>query len=138
MKNNRLSTNLLLLLFTAVIPGLPAIADDDVAVLGKQSFEGRCAVCHGLDGKGSGIVAKLLTQKPTDLTQLSKANAGVFPFGHVYQAIDGRNIPAAHGSREMPVWGREFADQAGPTQKTDSYVRGKVLELIVYLESIQE
>jgi len=64
-----------------------------------------------MDGRGAGPVVTLLTQKPVDLTLLAKNNGGTFPFMQVYDTIDVREMPSAHGTREMPIW--------GPTGKAD-------------------
>lgn len=73
---------------------------------GKYWYISYCGSCHGTSGKGDGSVAKVLTQKPADLTALAAANGGEFPTARVMQAIDGRHEVSAHGSRDMPVWGR--------------------------------
>ena len=44
----------------------------------------------------------------TNLRQLSERNGGVFPGDAVAGYIDGRNLPASHGDRVMPVWGDVF------------------------------
>jgi mono/diheme cytochrome c family protein len=104
---------------------------------GKARFMDTCAVCHGADAKGKGPVANLLTQVPTDLTMLAKNNGGVFPFGTVYDTIDGRDMPGAHGTREMPVWGKDWKVDA-PLSFSETWLRGRILELIIYLRSIQQ
>ncbi len=44
------------------------IAKDDASISrGKRIFRSRCAVCHGLNGKGDGPGAKALTPKPENL-----------------------------------------------------------------------
>jgi hypothetical protein len=40
---------------------------------------------------------------------LSQRNGGTFPTDAVASYIDGRSFPAAHGTREMPVWGPVFS-----------------------------
>jgi hypothetical protein len=40
---------------------------------------------------------------------LSERNGGTFPTDAVASYIDGRSVPAAHGTREMPVWGPVFS-----------------------------
>ena len=72
---------------------------------GKAEYFALCASCHGTGGKGNGPVAKALSTVPADLTKLSDANNGVFPSKRVYEMIAGRREVAAHGTREMPVWG---------------------------------
>lgn len=112
-------------------------AGQSVEDLGRERFLTSCAACHGEDAKGTGIVANLLTAKPADLTRLSRNNGGTFPFGRVYDTIDGRSKHVAHGSREMPVWGKMWQAE-GPYDHVETFVRGRILELIVYLRSIQE
>jgi hypothetical protein len=82
-------------------------------------------------------MAKVLTVKPADLTQLSKKNNGTFPFWRVFRVIDGREEIRGHGPRDMPIWGQEFLVQAGSSPVAQSQVRGRILELIYYLESLQ-
>jgi mono/diheme cytochrome c family protein len=72
---------------------------------GQIEFLSRCAPCHGAEGKGKGPMSAAHKATPTDLTVLAKNNGGVFPFSKVYEVIDGRKVVAAHGTREMPVWG---------------------------------
>ena len=80
----------------------PVPQQDDV---GKLEYQASCASCHGADGKGTGPVAPSLTKKPADLTTLAKQNNGVFPFGRIYETIDGQIEVKSHGTREMPVFG---------------------------------
>ena len=44
---------------------------------GKAEYEGRCATCHGITGKGDGPTAVYLTRKTSDLTTLAKNNNGI-------------------------------------------------------------
>jgi hypothetical protein len=37
----------------------------------------------------------------------------------------------------MPIWGQEFRLQAGTDTMAGSEVRGRILELVYYLQSIQ-
>ena len=122
--------------------GTPALVDaqtaaQEVAIAGKPAFELYCATCHGRDAKGDGPASSLLTVKPADLMAISKRNNGTFPFWHVYSIIDGREDVRGHGSREMPIWGTEFRSQAAASMTAQSQVRGRILELVYYLESIQ-
>ena len=112
-------------------------AEQEVANSGKPAFEQYCATCHGRDGKGGGPASGLLTIKPADLTMISKKNNGTFPFWRVYSIIDGREGIKGHGDREMPIWGAEFSAQAGSSSVAQSQVRGRILELVYYLQSIQ-
>jgi mono/diheme cytochrome c family protein len=109
---------------------------------GKQAYDVQCAVCHGLDGKGDGFYKASLKTSPPDLTALAKQNGGVFPVDRISKVIDGRTEIAAHGSRDMPIWGRRFAVNAAERffdvpYDQDAYIRVQVLLLIDYLNRLQ-
>ena len=74
----------------------------------QEMYTAYCAVCHGIDAKGRGPAADALKVPPSDLTTLAKRNGGKYPSDHVTNAIQGNLYVPAHGSREMPVWGREL------------------------------
>ena len=122
-------------------------------VLGGVEFERSCAICHGFDGKGKGVMSDSLTKKPTDLTMLTKNNNGHFPFSNIYRTIEGSSRVGVHGTREMPVWGDRYRKEAEEYNElakkyheiTDQseineylYARGLILDLLVYIMSIQE
>lgn len=112
-----------------------AMADET----GKQEYMDNCATCHGESGMGQGPLAELMTVDVPSLTTLSKNNDGVFPMLDVIQTIDGRQGTRGHGY-PMPVWGNRFSERiedAGP-YGGEVIVRGRVLSLAYYLESIQE
>lgn len=120
-----------------------ASAADRPTDVGKFEYEGACAVCHGVTGKGDGPVVGQLRSKVPDLTVLARDNGGVFPFDKVYQIIDGRREVKAHGPREMPIWGRAFSMQSSlffpnyPPQDAESGVRSRILALTEYLYRLQ-
>ena len=107
--------------------------------IGGVEFEQSCAICHGFNAKGKGVMSGSLTKQPADLTILSKNNNGHFPFTKVYQIIEGSPKVGIHGSRDMPIWGDRYRKEA-EKYGADEYVysRGLILELMVYLMSIQE
>jgi len=115
--------------------------------IGKREYVNSCAVCHGDGGKGDGPVSASLKVSPTDLTKLQKNNDGVFPFGRVYETIDGRNAIASHGSRDMPVWGDRFKaynaelSELALRFKTpidpEAFARDRILALIRYISGFQ-
>lgn len=115
--------------------------------LGKYEYESKCASCHGDTGQGFGPMRPYLVKQPSDLTTLAKRNGGAFPTQLVWLMIDGRTEKqiGAHGSREMPVWGREYRQEvlraAGPEgmafAQPEWYVRGRIVALIDYLARIQ-
>lgn len=110
---------------------------------GKQEFEVQCAVCHGMDAKGNGPYVPSLKVAPPDLTTLAKRNGGVFPVDRVSTVIDGRTEVAAHGPRDMPIWGKRFAVRAAEhyfdvPYDQEVYIRGKILALTDYLNRLQQ
>ena len=109
--------------------------------LGRQEFIDTCAMCHGEDGKGKGPFSLHLATKPKDLTQIRINNNGEFPFKKLYDIIDGRKITQTHGSRTMPIWGDHYSAESWfevSTQYAETLARGRILELLLYLESIQD
>ena len=80
-----------------------------IEVDGSEIFRNHCAVCHGQDGRGRGPATIALKDRVPDLTQVARSNGGVFPSSRVKAEIAGTGEgPAAHGSREMPIWGPIF------------------------------
>ena len=75
---------------------------------GVRIFRTYCASCHGIGGNGDGPVAPALKTKVPQLTTLAQRNGGMFPADQLRRIISGEGIPAAHGSRKMPVWGPIF------------------------------
>ncbi len=105
---------------------------------GGELYKRYCAACHGLRGKGDGIVGTFLHPKPTDLTQMAKKAGGVFPFYETMLVIDGRTTIRAHGDPDMPVWGEVFTAEATADLSRQAEVRGKVMMIADYLRSLQE
>ncbi len=101
---------------------------------GVEMFTTYCAVCHGNDGKGTGPAASALKKAPADLTLLTKKNKGKFPRLEIQAMIKGDTAPAAHGSRDMPMWGDIFRSVSKSPELVDLRVRN----LRDYLESIQQ
>jgi len=118
-------------------PGVTQAQEQEVAAAGKPVYDQYCASCHGREAKGDGPAMNLLTVKPADLTQISKRNNGTFPFWKTYRVVDGREDIKGHGSRDMPIWGAEFRSEASSSPVAQTQVRGRILELVYYLQSIQ-
>lgn len=114
--------------------------EQEVAALGRPLYEDNCMACHGHTAKGDGpmVTFGLLTIPATDLTQLSKNNGGHFPFWRMYGIIDGREDTKGHLTRDMPVWGDEFRLDTGSSAMLQTEIRGRILALVYYLQSIQE
>ena len=111
---------------------------------GKDEYMAHCTTCHGNSGKGDGPLVASLMKRPADLTKIQKGNMGVFPFERVYDVIDGREAVAAHGPRDMPVWGKEYNENAvgltdgmGTAKEYDSFVWGRIIALIGYVYTLQ-
>lgn len=113
-----------------------AVADE----VGRQEYMAYCASCHGETAMGDGEIARFLTVETPALTTLAQDNDGVFPMLEVIQIIDGRSGLGPHGTM-MPVWGDRF--KAAVEADTGEFgaeiiVRGRILSLATYLQSIQQ
>jgi mono/diheme cytochrome c family protein len=107
---------------------------------GRVLFMTYCASCHGADARGNGPAAAALRTAPADLTRLGQKYGVPLPRERLAEYIDGRKEVAAHGPREMPVWGRRFFeddDPGSPRLHVEAAKRRTILILIEYLESIQ-
>jgi cytochrome c1 len=126
-----------------LLPSLSASAD--AMSLGEFEYRNSCSACHGPKGDGDGPLAQYLTiQTLPQLSMLQKNNGGVFPVQRVYSVIDGTADVAAHGNRDMPVWGQRYRARIDPEtdfefgpEETEAYVRTRILALIEYLSTIQ-
>lgn len=110
------------------------------ADLGKREYETKCAVCHGVDGKGLGPYAEQLKRKLPDLTLLARKNGGVFPVSRTYDTIEGAG--KGHGTRDMPVWGIDYTVQAAEVlpelpYNQALYIRTRITSLVEYLNQLQ-
>jgi mono/diheme cytochrome c family protein len=103
------------------------------ALDGKSLFQEYCAVCHGKDGKGGGPAADALKQSPGDLTQISRQNNGRFPDTKILAILRGEQSIPAHGSQEMPTWGKTFGDM----NVNPNVGQGRMHALVMYLQDIQ-
>lgn len=95
-------------------------------------FTSYCAVCHGKEGKGDGPAAKALAKAPADLTKLSARNNGQFPEIRVRRYIEGLDEVAAHGTRDMPMWGDLFRSLNRDTAQI------RIQALAEYLKAMQK
>lgn len=100
----------------------------------RESYNQYCAVCHGTTGKGDGPAAVALKKAPTDLTQLAKKNGGKFPEAKVSHYISGQETVAAHGTRDMPIWGQIFHSIDAQDKMKDDL---RVHNLVTYVQSLQ-
>ena len=127
----------LLFLLAAVIAVAACGRDASVSEDGRNTFLRYCASCHGPLGRGDGPLAATLTEPPADLTQIAKRNGGRFDEHAVMSVIAGRAEVAAHGPRDMPVWGALFEEEgrSEPYPAYQSLLKSRFL--VDYLRTIQ-
>ncbi|MGK7870921.1 c-type cytochrome [Falsiroseomonas sp. E2-1-a20] len=109
-------------------------------VPGAEAYRLACAQCHGADGRGDGPLRELLSIKAPDLTTLRQRNNGEFPFERILKMVDGRERIAAHGTPEMPAWGAVFSLEASDrldAVRRETYVRGRIVELVGFVAELQ-
>ncbi len=102
---------------------------------GAEMYKSYCAVCHGTEGKGNGPAASALKVPPSDLTTLAARNGGKYPSLKVSAIIRGEEVLAAHGSKDMPIWGNLFWNLSGGHE---AEVQQRVTNLNKYIESLQK
>jgi mono/diheme cytochrome c family protein len=114
-------------------------AGEENPVSGKQDFINHCAPCHGDDGKGNGPELKVLPDiHPTDLTNITLKNGGVFPVQKVADMIDGRKSVPSHKRFDMPFWGVNFQQEGKEfTPASEARAKARIDALVAYIESIQ-
>lgn len=120
--------------------GLQAPVFAEEGDVGARLYQESCSGCHGATGKGGGELSKLLNVQTPALTGLAQRHDGVFPMLDVIHIIDGRSGVRAHGG-PMPVFGSLYSASsvtAGTDYGSVVEVRGRILSLALYLESIQE
>ena len=100
---------------------------------GPMIFRVYCAPCHGPAGRGDGVMAGQLRNVPPNLATLARRNGGVFPVERTRQIIEGSG-PAAHGTRDMPVWGPLLERMA----LGGSGAQDRINALVRHLQDIQE
>jgi mono/diheme cytochrome c family protein len=126
-------------LLLAMTLGAPsAFAEDLTTSSGTQLFQRFSASCHGHNGEGDGPVAPFFKLLPPDLTLISRRHGGSFPADKVQRIIDGRSNLLPHGSREMPIWGMQFANAESDPVKKEAQVASALARLVGHLQSIQK
>jgi hypothetical protein len=104
---------------------------------GAELFYHFCSNCHGKSAHGDGPVSAALKGKVPDLTHIASRNGGSFPTDRVRKIIDGQEVRAAHGTRDMPVWGWEWYAYKGEDEARRKRVAEMVEKLVEYLGAIQ-
>jgi mono/diheme cytochrome c family protein len=110
----------------------PTLAADDT---GARLYFNHCAACHGDDAEGTGPVAASMRVSIPNLRTLAQRSGGTFPADAVTAYIDGRETRAAHGDRQMPVWGDVFrGEEQGTAQRV---VRRRIAALVDFISTLQ-
>lgn len=104
---------------------------------GYHDYRQYCAACHGVFADGKGPVAPVLKTPPADLTRLGQRYGMPLPRNKLLPFIDGRDALRAHGTRDMPVWGKVLERDLTGNRGREMAVRGTILNILDYLESIQ-
>lgn len=122
----------------AALPACPALAGPDLE-LGRTTFAGACAACHGAEAQGNGPMAELIAIPVPDLTRIGARNGGEFPWLKVVHLIDGRTGLRGHGG-PMPLFGALFAGDTAAADAPDGtpvITSARVLALTDYLAALQ-
>jgi mono/diheme cytochrome c family protein len=101
---------------------------------GPEMYANYCGSCHGKDAKGNGPAASALKTPPPDLTAMAKQNNGKFPEDRVAAVLSGKAMMPAHGSSDMPIWGKVFWTMS---EGHKGEVQTRIANLTKYLASIQ-
>lgn len=106
---------------------------------GEDLFAELCAVCHGASGKGDGPAVAALRQRPADLTSLASSNNGEFPREMLQEFVYGKSKINAHGSYDMPIWGRafEFTKPDWPRGRRINFAERRINSIVDYIETLQ-
>jgi mono/diheme cytochrome c family protein len=145
------SISLAALAFVAIDSATAAAQTEKTMTESEQIAEGEaifhlyCSPCHGRDASGGGPVAADLKTEPPSLREIAKRRGGKFDSGEIRAYIDGREMPRAHGTPEMPIWGNlfgfiaEVSDALASDQQAIEHKAEERISLLVkYLETIQD
>jgi mono/diheme cytochrome c family protein len=105
---------------------------------GRDLFVEYCATCHGADAKGHGPMASELKRPPADLTRLGDRFGVPLAKPKLVEVIDGRDMVRAHGTSEMPVWGKRMLQEVPPGAGTEAHKRGMIQVIVDWLDTVQE
>jgi len=117
----------------AIALAAPAFAADDDT--GARLYFNHCAACHGETGEGTGPVAASMRITMPNLRTLAQRNGGGFPRDAVAAYVDGRNVKAAHGDRQMPIWGDVF--KGADPEADDLTVRRRINAVVDFVSTLQ-
>ncbi len=107
---------------------------------GRAEYLAACAACHGENADGNGPISTIFKGQVPSLRTLSAQNDGVLPMLETFMIVDGRTGLRGHGI-PMPVFGNRYVADVGESRGdfgTEQAVRARVLELVYYLQAIQD
>jgi mono/diheme cytochrome c family protein len=104
---------------------------------GEEMYAEYCAVCHGKEGKGDGPAASELKVAPPDLSTLAKRNNGKYPSDHVAAVLSFGTSTPAHGTSDMPIWGRLLGWSGSALGTEPAKVQLRIANLTTYIKSLQ-
>jgi mono/diheme cytochrome c family protein len=121
----------------ASAPALLAVGTSADVTEGRVAYGHYCSACHGMTGDGRGPVAAVLRKQPSDLRRLGDRYGTPLPAERIARYIDGRETVAAHGSREMPVWGERFAAPEPEDGGHPARIDRRIAAIIAYLQTLR-
>ncbi len=99
---------------------------------GQDDYMRYCSACHGESADGQGPVANVMTPPPPRLTTLTPKFGA--PLGTLFVSfVMGTTMPRAHGESDMPVWGKNLAEEGGDDGKA---IRA-TWRIAAYLDTVQ-
>ena len=105
---------------------------------GGMLYMGYCASCHGPTGEGDGPLAGQVVTTMQSLRTIQKRNQGVFPRDELRAIVDGRTLRAAHGTKDMPVWGWYFSRVDNDMRDPGKQTQARIDALVAHLEALQD
>ena len=105
---------------------------------GRRTYRRLCSECHGMDGGGEASSAAPLIRTPPDLRRIAARRGGRFDHAEIAEWIEGRTVPASHGTRAMPIWGERLSERYERYAEGDELIAATLDPVLAYLESVQE
>lgn len=104
---------------------------------GYTLYRQYCASCHGIFADGLGPVVPTLRSRPPDLSRLAEKYGSPLPEAALIRYVEGTDMVRAHGTTDMPVWGKRLYEDVPPSPATQSAKRMTLQLIVDYLVAIQ-
>jgi len=105
---------------------------EEPACTGRAEYVRYCSACHGEEADGNGPVANVLSPRPPALTSLRK-KFGKPLSTDLVAFVSGTSMPRAHGTSDMPVWGKVLREETGDERTGVDLL----WQIVHYLDCIQ-